>query len=581
MVTVYAEKCVSEKSVRKWSARFRAGRESVGDDQRPGQANIVITSNLIDKVDDLVRSDRRVTLRMKVDVSYGTVWTIVHDRLRFRKVRAAWVPKQLTDQQKELCMGQALQHLFWYQEDPAFMKRIVTGKDTWCHLYEPETKQDRMQWKHTSSPPPKKFRAVKSAGKVHQEQKTGAAPGVVLLHDNAASTRLQSHTNGTGQVQMGDVGPSALQSGHVALQFPCVWSTEETPEREALQLGRRTQEHCEGLCLVTATGILGTRNPAACSSMGASPLEGQELNPNAEEFHSSQENTAASLSCINSRSKTVILPTAVVWVLNHSTGSCIQARVVLDSGSMSNIITQDFANQLGAPQNRVNFPISSLDGNKTTKLVDPDFGVPGEINLLIGAEAFFDIIKEEIIRISDNELVFRRSVFGYIATGTTHSYKQNQYCDFISEMQNIDDNLQKFWEIKTINEGQKPLSKEEEYCENLYQMTHTSNEAVRYVVQMSVKDIQGLEHLKCLAMKRLDQLWGRLSKDKPMRNLYSEFMQQYLDLGHIEKVEEHSDEASVNNIWYYLSHHGAFRPDKTTTKLRVVFNMVQLLLLQV
>ncbi|GFY58989.1 HTH_48 domain-containing protein [Trichonephila inaurata madagascariensis] len=52
MVTVYGEKCVSDKSVRKWSARFRACRESVGDDQRPGQANTVITSDLIDKVHD-------------------------------------------------------------------------------------------------------------------------------------------------------------------------------------------------------------------------------------------------------------------------------------------------------------------------------------------------------------------------------------------------------------------------------------------------------------------------------------------------------------------------------------------------
>ncbi|GFY62210.1 HTH_48 domain-containing protein [Trichonephila inaurata madagascariensis] len=88
MVTIYVEKCVAYKSVRKRSARFRAGPESVGDDQRPGQANTVITSDLIDKVNDLVRSDRLVTLRMmalKVDVSYGTVWTIVHDRLRFRK----------------------------------------------------------------------------------------------------------------------------------------------------------------------------------------------------------------------------------------------------------------------------------------------------------------------------------------------------------------------------------------------------------------------------------------------------------------------------------------------------------------
>ncbi|GFT38427.1 mariner Mos1 transposase [Trichonephila clavipes] len=168
-VIVYGEKCVSDKSVRKWSTRFRAGRESVGDDQRPGQEKAVITSDLIDKGDDLVRSGRRVTLRMlalKVDISYGTVWTIVHDRLRFQKVCAAWVPKQLNNQEKELRMGLALQHLFRYQEDPAFMKRIVTGDETWCYHYEPERKRDSMQWKHASSPPPKKFRAVKSAGKM-------------------------------------------------------------------------------------------------------------------------------------------------------------------------------------------------------------------------------------------------------------------------------------------------------------------------------------------------------------------------------------------------------------------------------
>lgn len=68
----------------------------------------VITADLVDKVDDLVTTDRRVTLQilaLKVDVSVGTVWTIVHDRLRYRKVCAQWVPKQLTDQHKELRTG--------------------------------------------------------------------------------------------------------------------------------------------------------------------------------------------------------------------------------------------------------------------------------------------------------------------------------------------------------------------------------------------------------------------------------------------------------------------------------------------
>ncbi|PRD29569.1 UNVERIFIED_CONTAM: hypothetical protein NCL1_28980 [Trichonephila clavipes] len=48
-------------------------------------------------------------------------------------------------------------------------------------------------------------------------------------------------------------------------------------------------------------------------------------------------------------------------------------------------------------------------------------------------------------------------------------------------MLNIDDKLQKFREVETINKGQKPLCKAEEYCENYYQMTHTRNEAGRYV----------------------------------------------------------------------------------------------------
>ncbi|GFR20706.1 hypothetical protein TNCT_481521 [Trichonephila clavata] len=51
-------------------------------------------------------------------------------------------------------------------------------------------------------------------------------------------------------------------------------------------------------------------------------------------------------------------------------------------------------------------------------------------------------------------------------------------------MQNIDNNLPKFWETGTINKGQKFLTKEEEYCENHYQMTHMRDEAGRHMVHV-------------------------------------------------------------------------------------------------
>jgi len=46
------------------------------------------------------------------------------------------------------------------------VKRIVTGDETWIHNYDPESKQQSMQWKHASSPRPRKFKVQASAGKI-------------------------------------------------------------------------------------------------------------------------------------------------------------------------------------------------------------------------------------------------------------------------------------------------------------------------------------------------------------------------------------------------------------------------------
>ena len=38
--------------------------------------------------------------------------------------------------------------------------------ETWLYHNDPETKQQLVEWRHRGSPPPKKFRVQKSAGKV-------------------------------------------------------------------------------------------------------------------------------------------------------------------------------------------------------------------------------------------------------------------------------------------------------------------------------------------------------------------------------------------------------------------------------
>jgi len=47
-----------------------------------------------------------------------------------------------------------------------FLSRLMTMEETWLYHYHPETKQQSMEWQHSGSPRPKKFRVQKSAGKV-------------------------------------------------------------------------------------------------------------------------------------------------------------------------------------------------------------------------------------------------------------------------------------------------------------------------------------------------------------------------------------------------------------------------------
>lgn len=344
---------------------------------------------------------------------------------------------------------------------------------------------------------------------------------------------------------------------------------------------------------------------------------GHTLNPHAETFTSEQELAAStSMSCFDTRNKSVILSTAVVWVFSPGTGTFIRARALLDSGSMSSIMTTDFAKRLGIPFERISFSVSSLGGKETVikskiqamiqngngsysatlnflivpkitdslptaslsitnmkipdQLADPNFAVPNKIDLLIGAELFYDLVKNDTIKVSDS-LVFRKSVFGYIATGTVESSSQSPYCGLVSHIQNIDESLQKFWQLESIDETDKILSEEELYCEIHYQRTHKRNKEGRYVVQMPTKDIKELGDSKQLAEKRLNQLLKRLSNDNEMQKLYEEFMEEYLQLDHMERIRA-SYENNSENPCYYLPHHGVYRPEKLSTKLRVVFN---------
>ena len=125
----------------------------------------VSTPETVQAVENLIRSDRRVILdeiAAKLDISHGTEYAIVREKLHFSKVSCRWVSNMLTDDHKmQRLMASRASRRRYRKEGDAFLLRIVTADETWVFNYEPESKQQSMEWKYASSPANKKFKSQK------------------------------------------------------------------------------------------------------------------------------------------------------------------------------------------------------------------------------------------------------------------------------------------------------------------------------------------------------------------------------------------------------------------------------------
>ena len=75
--------------------------------------------------------------------------------------RNAW--KRIKTQQ---CQSSEQIWIFFRRDPNDFLSRLVTMDETRLYHYDPETRQQSMEWRHSGSPSHKIFRVQKSAGKV-------------------------------------------------------------------------------------------------------------------------------------------------------------------------------------------------------------------------------------------------------------------------------------------------------------------------------------------------------------------------------------------------------------------------------
>lgn len=345
-----------------------------------------------------------------------------------------------------------------------------------------------------------------------------------------------------------------------------------------------------------------------------------EVAPNSTGNHT---NVSEASLCHASTSDQILLSTAMVYVVD-ACGMLQEARVLLDSGSQKNFISERLSLLLNLERKAVNMQIVGINGEKINvkfqvrarvqskvtpytasldflivpkvtcslpqaafdisswrlpagiQFADPGFNAPGRIDMLLGAELFFDLLKEGKIKLSNDLPMVTETEFGWIVTGpvpnsSVSCHVAYKCCSEFNANENVDEILRKFWEIEecfTLSNQ----SLEEQQCENHFVDTHYRENDGRYGVMLPFRDTHlCLGRSKLIAEKRLLMLERKLLRFPDLKLQYVKFMNEYIQLGHCKEIIDTENEPKDGKS-FYLPHHSIVKAQSSSTRLRVVFD---------
>ncbi|KAK3720463.1 hypothetical protein QZH41_010029 [Actinostola sp. cb2023] len=264
--------------------------------------------------------------------------------------------------------------------------------------------------------------------------------------------------------------------------------------------------------------------------------------------------------------------------------------------------------------NKVNINYAHLEG---LELADYDNCDNGDgIDILIGADQYWNFVTGDIVRGDDGPTAIS-SKLGWLLSGCLESSGDEnkhtvtnliiageRFDNSITENDNdtLNSSLKRFWDVETI--GIAPIDEENQGKPNFIQDISFNGD--RYEVGLPWKeDRRDIETDYNLCHNRLRSLHSKLRKQPELLQEYDRNIQEQLASGIIERVpirknidskdstneiiddnnsynnevtevstrqrNEGFNDDSPNDI-HYIPHHGVVRKDRSTTKLRVVYD---------
>lgn len=317
----------------------------------------------------------------------------------------------------------------------------------------------------------------------------------------------------------------------------------------------------------------------------------------------------------------ILLSTAVVDVYDVS-GARVACRILLDSGSQANFISGNCLRALRLKTRPINISVSGIGKAESTmtqmarlrigsrvnaftteiecmvtdritgripsvtigrrafrlpsgiELADPQFNVAADIDVLVGADLFWQLLCVGQIKATCDHPTIQKTRLGWVLAGRMRDMSSTpvklRALHVSIGGSDLQERVNRFWQIEEMP-SETNYTIEEQACEAHFMRHVTTDARGRYVVKLPLREdaYSRMGESRDIALKRFSSLERRFGRDPKLKLLYGEFLREYVALGHMREVNVRDNEEGLS---VYLPHHGVFKDTSQGSKLRVVFD---------
>jgi len=146
---VHGDLAPEYRTVAKWAALFKAGREDLADDPRSGRPITTCTRSNIELVRLAIEGNPHATydeIEEETSISRASVFEIIHGSLKMRKLVSRWIPHELTAKNRKERVDACRENLDKFKDGKWRLCDVITGDESWFYLRQIGHKSSNSSW---------------------------------------------------------------------------------------------------------------------------------------------------------------------------------------------------------------------------------------------------------------------------------------------------------------------------------------------------------------------------------------------------------------------------------------------------